>query len=184
MTKSLPIIVTLLLVLIIISAGCIRSPSSTNTTGNNQQSSQQSSMFGTGKTTNQNSGSTIQTTVPTPTPKIVPNFAVGQIALSGSGGSSGLAIVDYNNATSMYGTLPVTKDSKGTSWHTDGYQIIEWKSVTVVDRDNKFALSFIVNPADIPEYDPTQEKNVFFSQPCDLVGDWRVNNGVDFHIQI
>lgn len=155
-------------------------PSSSNATSNNNQ--KQTTKYG------QQQIITLPTTIPpindlfgTNISNLTPNFRVGQIAQKSSGATTGLAIVDYNNVTGMYGTLEVKKNSKGNGWYTDGFQLIVWKGVTTVDKDYKFVLNFVVNPTDIPEYDSTKEVNVFLSQPCDLVGDWNVNKGASIY---
>jgi len=185
MKKYLFPIIGLILILLIISAGCIKPPfeNSGTSSGNDQQSSE--------KTT---TGSIVSPTITTGVAiingnnitisngnNITPNFKVGQIASKSSTATSGLAIVDYNSATGMYGTKEVKKNSKGDGWYTDGYQLLTWKDVATVDKDYKYVINLIINPTDIPEYDVTKEVNVFLSTPCDLVGDWNVNKGASIY---
>jgi len=180
MAKFTLSIFSLILIFLIISAGCIHPPSSSNVTGDNQQQPTKST---------QQQIITKPTTMPTnltnisgpSTSNFTPNFGIGQIAQKSSGASTGLAIVDYNIATGMYGTLEVKKNSKGDGWYTEGFKLIEWKNVATVDKDYRFVVNFVINPTDIPEYDSTKEVNVFLSQPCDLVGDWNVNKGASIY---
>jgi hypothetical protein len=159
--------IALLLIFSIIAAGCINPPSSGNS--------------------NQNPKSTVRPTIKTTTPvpvtesNITPLFKVGQIAAKSATAASGLAIVDYNKATGMYGTIEVQKNSKGDGWYTDGYQLKVWKKVADVDKGYKSSIYLTINPADLPVYDSTKAKNAYLSTPCDLVGDWSLNKGATIY---
>jgi len=167
------IFISLILILLVISAGCTilppSSPRGSTTDHQSGKSPYSKTKFGT------------QTTVPTPTPTIFPSFKINQIALKSSGVTSGLAIVDYNSDTQEYGTLPVTRNSKGAGWHTKGYQLIEWKKVSQVDEDYPSVLSFTVPPNSISDHDPTRPNLTISSEPCYLAGDWSVNKGASIY---
>jgi hypothetical protein len=179
MAKYLLPLITLLIIALVISAGCISPPKPGSQSNNNQQTSGTSS--GT-KTTVKTTAKTTAKATPIPTPEIIPAFSVGQIALKSSGATTGLSIVDFNNDTKVYGTLEVKKDGSGNGWHTEGYQLIVWKPVSSVDKDYKFKVNYVVNPIDVPEYDPTKTKNVEPGTPCDLVGNWSMNKGTSVYL--
>jgi hypothetical protein len=165
MAKIFPAIVIIILIILVMSAGCIRTPSSSKG-GTNQQSPLQYGAI-----------TTLPTLTAPPTVVPTPQLRIGQIAATSSTATTGIVIVDYNNATGMYGTKEVKKNGRGDGWYTDGYKLTIWKSVANVERDNKYAINLVINPSNIPEYDSTQEINVFLSAPCDLAGNWNVNNG-------
>ena len=164
MKKILCLIIGLFLIFLVISAGCVRVP----------EGDPAGSQRAPGKGSTANPKDTVQTAIPTP---VIPNFKINQVALKTGGASSGLAIVDYNNITGQYGTLPVSKNSKGEGWHTKGYQLIEWKDVSQVDKDYRSILSYTISPNSITDHDPTKAYLLIESLPCYLVGDWNVNKG-------
>jgi hypothetical protein len=183
MAKSILPAIGILLILLILLSGCVvKPPSSSNNGASGQQTPGPNSPYH-AIVTPTNTGA-VKSLINNLTyeSNVTPNFAIGQIALTSPTGSSGIAIIDYNNVTKMYGTLPVSKDSNGNSWHTDGYQLIEWKDVTDVDSKYKSYLNYVINPIYIPEWDPTKDKNVELGEPCDLAGDWSTNKGTSVYM--
>jgi hypothetical protein len=163
--------IALLLIFSVIAAGCINPPTSGSS--------------------NQNQKTTVKPTVKRTLPasitsvvnesNITPLFKVGDIAAKSATANSGLAIVDYNKVTGMYGTIEIKKNSNGGGWYTDGYQLKVWKPVVEVDKGYKYSIYLTINPSDLPEYDPTIEKKIALSTPCDLVGDWSLNKGATIY---
>jgi|GEM_PF-3099853 len=167
MRKKVYLIIGLLLVLLIISAGCVRVPEGDS--DRNQQASSSGKTKPTVRTDNSVSSLESNTS---------PNFRINQVALKSATASSGLAIVDYNNITGQYGTLPVSKNSRGDGWHTKGYQLIEWRNISQIDSQYRAVLSYTVPPNSITDHDPTAREILSItSLACYLVGDWSVNKG-------
>ena len=165
MKKILCLIIGLFLIFLVISAGCVRVP----------EGDPAGSQRAPGKGSTANPKDTVQTAIPTP---VIPNFKINQVALKTGGASSGLAIVDYNNITRQYGTLPVSKNSRGDGWHTKGYQLIEWRNISQIDSQYRAVLSYTIPPNSITDHDPTaRELLPITSLACYLVGDWSVNKG-------